>query len=104
MFLSLAYAGILSQQPNLCAVCLDTGRKHAGALFGFMNTAANAASSVSSVTFGYIVGYSGNYNAPFVPMVALLCVGTWLWLNIDATEQIFEDSQSAPSALTRLAG
>src|SRR3989442_15721449 len=41
VFLSLAYAGILAQQPNLCAVCLDTGRKHAGAVFGFMNTAAN---------------------------------------------------------------
>ena len=24
--LSLAYAGILAQQPNLCALCLDTGR------------------------------------------------------------------------------
>ena len=26
-FLSLAYAGILLQQPNLCAVCLDTGKR-----------------------------------------------------------------------------
>ena len=66
VFLSLAYAGILVQQPNLCAVCLDTGRKHAGAVFGFMNTAANAASAVSSVVFGYLVAYSGSYNAPFV--------------------------------------
>ena len=67
VFLSLAYAGILVQQPNLCAVCLDTGRKHAGAVFGFMNTAANAASAVSSIAFGYLVAYFGNYNAPFVP-------------------------------------
>jgi hypothetical protein len=30
------------------------------AVFGFMNTAANVASAVSSLVFGYMVGYSGN--------------------------------------------
>jgi len=91
VFLSLAYAGILAQQPNLCAVCLDTGRRNAGAVFGFMNSAANAASAVSSIVFGYMVGYFGNYNAPFVPMVAMLCVGTWLWLKVDPEHELFED-------------
>jgi MFS transporter, ACS family, glucarate transporter len=95
VFLSLAYAGILFQQPNLCAVCLDTGRKHAGAVFGFMNTAANAASAVSAVAFGYLATYFGNYNAPFVPMVATLCIGTWLWLTIDPTQQVAEESVHA---------
>jgi ACS family glucarate transporter-like MFS transporter len=91
VFLSLSYAGILAQQPNLCAVILDTGRKHAGAVFGFMNTAANAASAVSSVAYGYQVAYFGNYNAPFVPMVLILCVGTWLWLKVDPAHQLFEE-------------
>ena len=90
-FLSLAYAGVLVQQPNLCAVCLDTGRTHAGAVFGFMNTAANAASAVSSVVFGYLVAYSGSYNAPFIPMVALLCFGSWLWLKVDPSHEIFAE-------------
>ena len=93
VFLSLAYAGILLQQPNLCAVCLDTGRKHAGAVFGFMNTAANAASAVSSVTFGYQVAYFGNYNAPFIPMVATLCLGAWLWLKVDPSRELFEEEE-----------
>ena len=96
-FLSLAYAGILVQQPNLCAVCLDTGRKHGGAVFGFMNSAANGASAVSSIVFGYLVGYTGNYNAPFVPMVALLCVGAWLWLTVDPAKQLFEVEAVVPS-------
>jgi MFS family permease len=91
IFLSLAYAGILLQQPNLCAVCLDTGRTHAGAVFGFMNTAAQAASLLSSVAFGYLVAYFGNYNAPFVPMVGTLCLGTWLWLKVDPEHQLFEE-------------
>ena len=44
------------------------------------------------VTFGYLVGYFGNYNAPLVPMVALLCVGAWLWLRIDPTVQLIEEN------------
>jgi MFS family permease len=91
VFLSLAYAGILLQQPNLCAVCLDTGRRHAGVVFGFMNTASQIASFVSSIAFGYIVGYSGNYNLPFIPMVVTLAVGAVLWLKVDPAHQIFEE-------------
>ncbi len=90
-FLSLAYGGILFQQPNLSAVCLDIGRDHAGAVFGFMNTAANVASAVSSIVFGYLVAYSGSYDAPFLPMLALLCVGTVLWFKVDPTHQLFEE-------------
>ena len=100
VFLSLAYAGILLQQPSLCAVCLDTGRTHAGAVFGFMNTAANAASAVSSLAFGYQVAYFGSYNAPFIPMVATLCLGAWLWMKVDPTRQLFaEDRQLAAAAV-----
>src|ERR1700730_17273009 len=44
---------------------MDTGRNHAGAFFGFMNTAANGASALSSIIFGYLVAYSGSYDALF---------------------------------------
>jgi sugar phosphate permease len=98
-FLSLAYAGILLQQPNLCAVCLDTGKAHAGAVFGFMNTAANLASSLAAIVFGYLVAYTGSYAAPFIPMLALLCVGAVLWLRVDPTHDIFaEDLATATFA------
>jgi MFS family permease len=98
VFLSLAYAGILMQQPNLSAICLDTGKRNAGAVFGFMNSAGAAASSVSSIAFGYIVGYSGSYDAPFIPMVALLCVGVWAWLRVDPEHQLFEDDHHEAAA------
>ena len=99
VFLSLVYGGITFQQPNLCAVCLDVGRKHAGAIFGFMNTAANAASAVSSIVFGYLVGYFGSYNAPLIPMAAAMCLGTWLWLGVDPTRDLFaEESLPAPDS------
>ena len=98
VFLSLAYAGILVQQPNICAVALDTGRDHAGAVFGCANTAAQVASTVSSVLFGYLVEYSGSYNAPLIPMVLTLCVGTWLWTKVDATRPLFAEGVPIPSA------
>lgn len=91
VFLSCAYGGILLQQPTLCALCLDVGRKNAGAVFGFMNTAGNAASALSAVVFGYLVGYFGNYNTPFIPMVALLSLGAMLWLHVDPTLELFPE-------------
>ena len=97
VFLSCAYGGILFQQPTLSALCLDVGRKHAGAVFGFMNTASNAASALSAVVFGYMVGYFGDYNAPFVPMVALLSLGAALWLQVDATRDLLPDQRPAES-------
>jgi MFS family permease len=99
VLLSCAYGGILFQQPSLCALCLDVGRKHAGAVFGFMNTAANAASALSAVVFGYLVGYFGNYNTPFVPMVALLSLGAVLWLQVDATRELFPEQLPAEAPL-----
>jgi len=94
VFLSFAYAGVLAQQPNLSALTLDTSRKNAGAVFGFMNSAGAAASSVSSITFGYIVGYTGSYDAPFIPMVGLLCVGVWVWLKVDPEHQLFTEDDA----------
>ncbi len=101
VLLSCAYGGILFQQPTLCSLCLDVGRTHAGAVFGFMNTASNAASALSSVVFGYLVGYSGNYNTPFVPMVALLALGAVLWLQVDPTRELFSNAsvnEASPAA------
>jgi MFS-type transporter involved in bile tolerance (Atg22 family) len=94
-FLSLAYAGILFQQPTLCATSVDIGKGHVGVVFGFMNTASNVASALSSVVFGYLVAYSGGYELPFIPMLVLLCVGVVLWLRVDPTQQVVEDDLPA---------
>lgn len=101
MFLSLAYAGILFQQPSLCALCLDVGRKNAGAVFGFMNTAGSAASAISAVVFGTLVGRFGSYNKPFVPMVALPCLGALLWFQVDTTRELFPEVLPTEFAATR---
>jgi MFS-type transporter involved in bile tolerance (Atg22 family) len=80
----------------MSAVALDIGRKHAGVVLGFANTAAQAGSFVSSVAFGYLVQRYGSYNAPFVPMVVLLVIGTCLWTRIDPTREIFASGGTDP--------
>jgi hypothetical protein len=37
---------------------------------------------------GYIVQWSGGYDAPFVPTAALLLIGTLLWFRIDASKTL----------------
>jgi MFS family permease len=97
IFLSLAYAGVLFQQPNTSAVSVDIGGTHTGAVFGFMNMCGNLGASASSIVFGYLVGSTGNYNAPFVPMIVLLCVGSILWLKMDPRRQVFDHQRAIGS-------
>jgi len=88
ILLSLIYGGITFQQPTMFAVCLDIGGEYAGAVVGAMNTASQFGSLVSSLAFGFLVGRYGNYNAPFIPMAALLLTGAWLWLKVDPTRPL----------------
>jgi MFS family permease len=85
VLLTLVYAAITFQQSGVFGVCLDIGKNHAGSVIGLMNTSAQVGGFISSVAFGYIVDWFGNYDAPFVPMATLLGVGALLWLRIDAS-------------------
>lgn len=69
-------------------MCLDIGGSRAGATVGLMNMAAQVGGLAGSVLYGYIVDRSGSYDAPFVPMAALLLIGATLWLRIDASEKV----------------
>ena len=95
IFLSLTLGGIAFQIPVTFGVCLDIGGEHAGAVTGAMNMTAFFSSFVSSLAYGYIVKSYGNYNAPFVPMIALLIVGALMWLKIDATREVVQEVKDA---------
>jgi predicted MFS family arabinose efflux permease len=88
ILLALVYGAITFQQSGVFGVCLDIGQKHAGAVVGLMNTAAQVGGLLGSVAYGYIVSRFGSYDAPFVPMAALLFLGALLWLKIDASEEL----------------
>ena len=52
-----------------------------------MNMVAQVGGLVGSVMYGYIVTRSGSYDAPFIPMAVVLCIGAGLWLKVDASEK-----------------
>jgi len=88
IFLAVCYGAIAFQQSGVFGVCLDIGGPRAGAMVGMMNTAAQVGGLTGSVLYGYIVDRSGSYDAPFVPMAALLFLGSLLWLKVDASENV----------------
>ncbi len=90
ILLSFSYGFITLQQTSVLGICLDIGGSYSGAVTGAMNTAAFAAAFISSVAYGYIVKARG-YDAPFIPMIALLAVGSIIWLRIDASRQVIAE-------------
>jgi MFS transporter, ACS family, glucarate transporter len=96
-FLSLTYGAITLQQPIMFAVCLDIGGLYAGAMVGAMNMASQLGGFLGSLAFGYLVAHTGSYNVAFLPMAALLLLGTWLWFRIDPTEPL--TAATAPTGL-----
>ncbi|MGE0460632.1 MAG: MFS transporter [Vicinamibacterales bacterium] len=88
VLLSLVYGAITFQQSSVFGVCLDLGRRHAGAVVGLMNTAAQVGGLLGSVAYGYIVERFHSYDAPFVPMAVLLFIGALCWLRVDASKEL----------------
>jgi ACS family glucarate transporter-like MFS transporter len=94
VLLALVYGSITFQQAGVFGTCLDIGKKHAGSVIGLMNTAAQVGGLCSSIAYGHIVERFHSYDAPFVPMAVLLCLGTLLWLRIDASEELSAEAET----------
>jgi sugar phosphate permease len=88
VLLSLIYGAITFQQSGVFGACLDIGQQKAGAMVGLMNTSAQVGALISTIAYGYIVDYFGSYDAPFIPMAALLLLGALLWFKIDASKEL----------------
>lgn len=93
LLLSCAYAGSDFMLPVAWAVCLDVGRRYAGAMTGAMNMSGQIGSFLSSVVFGYLVKYFGTYDAVLYPMAAMLILSAGLWMKIDATQQLAPETE-----------
>jgi MFS family permease len=91
VFLALSYAGSDFMLPSAWAVCLDVGKKYAGAVTGTMNTAGQIGSFISSVLFGYFASMWNSYDLPLLPIAAMLAVSALLWLKIDATRTLIPE-------------
>jgi sugar phosphate permease len=99
VLLAIVYGAITFQQSGVFGVCLDIGHQHAGAVIGLMNTSSQLGGLLSSVAYGYIVERFGSYDAPFVPMAALLFLGALLWLKVDASQELTAELRALPVPL-----
>ncbi len=97
IFLALGYGSMDCMLPVSWAVCLDVGKKYAGAVTGAMNMAGQFGSFLSAVVFGYIVKIWGDYNLPLFPMAGMLFLSALLFLRIDPTRQLVPEAPQVPA-------
>lgn len=88
VMLSVVLCAITFQQSGAFGACLDLGHQRAGAVIGLFNMVCQVGGLIGAVAYGYIVKSTGSYDAPFVPMAAVLVVGAVLWWNIDASADL----------------
>jgi ACS family glucarate transporter-like MFS transporter len=103
VFLSLGYFSMDCMLPVSWAVCLDVGKRYAGAVSGSMNMAGQVGSFLSSIAFGYLVKIFGDYNLPLIPFSAMLAISAYLFTRINPEEELVPSEEPGQSSLKRAA-
>lgn len=88
LFLGLGFGVMDAMLPSAWAICLDIGKKYAGAVTGAMNSAGQFGGFVCSVAFGYMVQSIGSYDAPIVVIATMVMASALLFWKIDPTRQL----------------
>jgi MFS family permease len=97
ILLALGYGAMDCMLPVSWAVCLDVGKRYAGALSGSMNMAGQLGSFGSSVAFGYMVDYYQSYDLPLRCFSVMLFVSAYLFTRIDPTQELPRAEAPVPS-------
>jgi predicted MFS family arabinose efflux permease len=96
-FMAIGFAASDFMLPTAWAVCLDIGRKYAGAVTGTMNTAGQIGSFTVSVLVGYMVKSFHSYDAPLIPIGLMMALSAAMWLKIDPTKQLVPEDEPVPA-------
>lgn len=91
VFLSLCFGIFDLMLPSAWALCIDLGKKNAGAISGAMNTFGNIGGFCCGILFGYLVQSSGNYNLPLYMIAGMLIISAILFAFINPTKPIVEE-------------
>jgi MFS family permease len=87
-FLAVA-DGAAALAHGVCfAVCIDTGLRRAGTISGLMLTAGSIGNAASAFAFGFLVQYTGSWEAAFLIGMAANVAGALLWLGINPKEEL----------------
>lgn len=91
IFLSLCFGIFDLMLPSAWALCIDLGKKNAGAISGAMNTFGNIGGFCCGILFGYLVQASGNYNLPLYMIAGMLIISAVLFAFINPTKPIVKE-------------
>ena len=91
IFLSLCFGIFDLMLPSAWALCIDLGKKNAGAISGAMNTFGNIGGFCCGILFGYLVQSSNNYNLPLYMIAGMLIISAILFAFINPTKPIVEE-------------
>jgi MFS family permease len=83
------------------AVCLDVGRRHAGVVTGFMNTAGNLGGALAPLVVGYGVERWRSWALPFYVMAGVFVFGIAMWLSVDPQRSVTGEKMMDRRAPTR---
>jgi len=98
--LAFGYFSMDCMLPVSWALCLDIGRKYAGAVTGAMNMAGQLGSFLSSVAFGALVDYfGGRYDIPMMVFGVFLAVSAAIFTQIDPNEQLIPEPTLRPAPI-----
>jgi ACS family glucarate transporter-like MFS transporter len=96
--LTLGYFCMDCMLPPSWSLCLDVGRKYAGAVSAAMNMAGQVGSFFSSIAFGYMVDYfGGRYDIPLMFFGFMLAVSAVIYTRIDPNEQLIPEAAPKPA-------
>jgi sugar phosphate permease len=98
LFLTLGFGIMDCMLPSAWAMCLDIGKKYAGAITGAMNSAGNIGGFACSIAFGYIIEISGNYNVAIVVIGTLVLTSSFLFSRIDPEKKVSVLRKKEPMA------
>jgi MFS transporter, ACS family, glucarate transporter len=90
--LALGFAAADFMVPNCFAICLDIGKRYAGTVTGFMNTAAQIGGAISLTVIGYFAGRK-EWNTAILTMAMGLLISALLYLVIDASRPLVPEEE-----------
>ncbi|MEM9928325.1 MAG: MFS transporter [Bacteroidota bacterium] len=82
--ISVAIFGADMTLPPSWTLCVDIGRRSAGAVSGTMNMAGNIGSFLTALAFPYLTAWLGGAEAFFYVAAGLNVVAIFLWLRVKA--------------------
>lgn len=84
LFLSIAIMGADMTLPPSWAICVDIGKRNAGAVSGTMNMAGNLGAFLTALAFPYLTDWTGSVDYFFYVAAALNLIAIVLWWQVKA--------------------